>query len=448
MTYAEAVAYLEALVDHERLGFRRHMAGEVSLDTMRALALLLGEPHLGLRFAHLAGSKGKGSVAAMLEAIARAAGYVTGLYTSPHLLSPRERIRLAGRPISEAELAQLVEAVRPAIEEVRGGGQLNPSTFFEAYTAMALLCFARHRVDLAVLETGLGGRLDATNIVHPRACAITTICLEHREILGDSIEQIAWEKAGIIKPGVPVVVGEMPAEALRVIEAGAREVGAPLLRAPAARCLTAPVLGPDDDPAPQVIEVGEEPGRRYELSLLGEHQVQNAALAVALAETLTEGPGAAGLNIGAEAIATGLREVRWPARLQVVGKHPRVVLDCAHAPRAAAALARGLRDHFRYHRLWLVLGMSEDKDVAAFAAELAPLRAQVLLCRANLPRALSPQALKARADGVWDEAREMPDVAAAVDAGLAEAAKDDLLCVTGSVYVVGEAMTRLGVEPW
>ncbi len=169
---------------------------------------------------------------------------------------------------------------------------------------------------------------------------------------------------------------------------------------------------------------------------------------MALAETVGEAPGAESLRIGPEAVETGLREVRWPGRLQVVGKHPRVVLDCAHAPKAAGALARGLRDHFRYRKLWLVVGMSEDKEVGAFAAELAPLGGETLLCRASLPRALRPEALKGRAEGVWDEAREMPDVAAAVDAALAEAAKDDLVCITGSVYVVGEAMTRLGLEPW
>ncbi|MGD9518267.1 MAG: folylpolyglutamate synthase/dihydrofolate synthase family protein [Armatimonadota bacterium] len=448
MNYAEAVTYLEALVDHEQLGFRRHMASVVSLDTMRALSLLLGEPHLGLCFAHIAGSKGKGSVAAMIEAMARAAGLTTGLYTSPHLVSPRERLRIDGYPIPEEELAELTTAVRPALEEIRAMGQLSPPTFFEAYTAMALLCFARHRVALAVLETGLGGRFDATNIVTPAACAITSLSLEHTDILGSTIGQIAAEKAGILKPGVPAVVGELPPEGLAVVEERAAEVGAPLRRAPGVRIVTSPILGPDDDPRPQVIEIGDDPPHRYELGLLGDYQARNAAVAVALAEALGEALGQKAFGPGAEAVATGLRDVRWPGRLQVAGKSPRLVLDCAHTPAAAAGLATSLRRYFRYDRLWLVVGMSDDKDVEGFAAALAPLGGTVFACRAGLPRALPPEVLKQRAVGIWDEARESGNVAAAVDAALSEAGPGDLVCVTGSVYVVGEAMQHLGLEPW
>jgi dihydrofolate synthase/folylpolyglutamate synthase len=444
MTYDEAISYLEALVDHERLGFRRHMASEVSLDTMRALAVLIGEPHLGLRFVHIAGSKGKGSVAAMVEAIARAAGYRTGLYTSPHLVSPRERIRVNGEPISEEDLAAAVEAVRPAIEELRECGQFTPSTFFEAYTAMAMLHFARSRVELVVWEAGLGGRLDATNIVWPTVCAITTICREHTDILGSSLEQIASEKAGIIKPGVPVILADMLPEPLSVLEAQAKKVGAPVIRPPHTWAVECPIIGPDDDARGQIIETSGPPLARYELGLLGQHQVNNAAVAIAIAQVLCE----QSFNICNRDVAEGLRGVRWPGRLHIAGKRPRIILDCAHTPDAARALVAALKRYFSYRNAIVVLGMSEDKDAAGFAFALAHLEPRVILCQAKLPRALSPEALKQRAGDFWASATEIADVRAAIEAALSEAHPEDLVCITGSAYVVGEAMEYLGIDAW
>lgn len=443
MTYEQAIAYLDALVDHERLGFRRHMAETVSLDTMRALSVLLGEPHLGLQAVHIAGSKGKGSVAAMLDAILRAAGHRTGLYTSPHLVSPRERIRIDGQPIPEGELAELVSLVRPAIEEIRSGGQLNPPTFFEAYTAMAFLAFARHRVDVAILETGLGGRLDATNIVTPRVCAITTICLEHQDILGDTIAAIAGEKAGIIKPAVPLVLAPQAPEAREVIIARANAMGSPFYLAPQAEILHRPCMGPDDQPQPQTVRIAGRP-HSFSLALLGDHQAANAAVAVEIARILAD----AGLAIQPDHIAAGLARVRWPGRLDVVGKHPRIVLDCAHTPTAAQALCNSLQAYFRYSGLWMVIGMSEDKDVAGFARALSPLHPRTLLCRARLPRALTPEDLIARSDGTWNEAAVFETVNDALEFALSQAGPDDMICVAGSAYVVGEAMQYLGVQPW
>ncbi|MEN6546248.1 MAG: Mur ligase family protein, partial [Armatimonadia bacterium] len=205
MNYSEAVAYLESLVDFERLGFRRHFAETVNLDTIWRLLELLGNPQRGLDCVHIAGTKGKGSTAAILESVLREAGLVTGLFTSPHLVSFRERIRIAGEMATEEEIAWAVGEVQGPIEAMRAEGKLNPSTFFEAYTAMAYLLFRRRGVQVAVMETGLGGRLDATNTCEPVACAITTLGLDHTEILGHTIEEIAREKAGIMKAGVPVV---------------------------------------------------------------------------------------------------------------------------------------------------------------------------------------------------------------------------------------------------
>jgi dihydrofolate synthase/folylpolyglutamate synthase len=441
MTYDEAVAYLEALIDHERRGFAGPMSAWAGLDTIHAILALLGDPHLGLRCVHIAGSKGKGSVAAMTEAILRAAGYRTGLFTSPHLLSPRERIRIAGVPISEETLLRLVEAVRPAFEEVRDGSHLAPPSFFEAYAAMAFLAFAAARVDVAVLETGLGGRLDATNVVTPEVCAITTICLEHMDILGDTLASIAAEKAGIVKPGVAVVVAPQEPEAFEVIAGAAAQAHAPLVAPPAAHLLDAPVLGPDDDPRPQRLAVGE---RTYDLALLGDHQVGNAAVAVALAEALSE----RSFTLPDAALATGLREVQWPGRLQCVGKHPRLLLDCAHAPAAARTLVAALSRHFRYGRLWLVLGMADDKDVEGFAAEMAVLKPVTLCTHAPSPRALAPEELARRIAAHLASPTITATIAGALEEALRQASPDDLICVTGSIYVVGEAMRHLSLTPY
>ena len=293
MTYADAVAYLESLVDFERLGFRRHFADTVSLDSIRALLGLLGNPQHGLACVHIAGTKGKGSTAAILESILTAAGLRVGLFSSPHLVSFRERIRIAGEMVSEADIAWAVEQVQPGIERLRAESQLNPSTFFEAYTAMAYLLFRRDGVDLAIMETGLGGRLDATNTCEPIACAITTLGLDHTEILGDTIEQIAREKAGIIKPGVPVVTAPQEPAAMAVLQQVAQAVGARAFQ-------------------PAAVPEG------LRLSLFGDHQRVNLSVALGLVDVLRE----QGYTISDEAVRTGCRSVRWPGRLQIVGERP------------------------------------------------------------------------------------------------------------------------------
>ncbi|MCX7599145.1 MAG: Mur ligase family protein, partial [Armatimonadetes bacterium] len=386
MTYPEAVGWLESLCNYERTGFVAPMSRWVNLNTMRALLALLGDPQDGLRFLHIAGSKGKGSVAAMAEAILRAAGWKTGLFTSPHLVSVRERIRVAGQRIAPDRFAWLAGSVRPAVEELSSHPGLAPVTYYEAVTAMAMLGFAAERTDLVVLETGLGGRLDATNLVHPTVCLITRICLEHTAVLGNTLAEIAAEKAGIIKPGVPVVLGAQPEEAWAVLEQRAREVGAPIIRAPDAQVLEAPSFIPGTRPRPQTVVVGQD---TYELALLGDHQVENAALAVAAADALT----GAGLDVPREAVAEGLRTVEWPGRLQVVPGQPMILLDCAHAPAAAAALAEAINRYFRCARVWLVLGMADDKDVEGFAAELVRLRPTVIATAAQSPRAVPPASL-------------------------------------------------------
>jgi len=411
MTYPDAVAYLESLVDFERLGFRRHFADTVSLDSIRALLELLGHPQHGLPCVHIAGTKGKGSTAAILESILTAANYWVGLFSSPHLVSFRERIRVGGEMVREADIKWAVEQVRPAIERLRAEEMLNPSTFFEAYTAMAYLLFRKHGVELAIMETGLGGRLDATNTCEPMACAITTLGMDHMEILGDTIEQIAREKAGILKPGVPAVCAPQEPEAEAVLREVAEAVGAPLRQA-----------------SPADAEIA--------LSLFGEHQRINLSVALGLVELLRE----QGYAIPDEAIRAGCRNVHWPGRLQIVGERPWVVLDVAHNEAAAKALAAALPQMIEYDRLIAVLGLSAEKDAAAFCRVLAPLVEVAILTQAQISRALPVEELVRASEGMWRESVVAEDVATAMRLARERASEDDCILVTGSFYVVGEAM--------
>jgi len=415
MTYTDAVAYLESLVDFERLGFRRHFADTVSLDSIRALLDLLGNPQHGLPCVHIAGTKGKGSTAAILESILAAAGLQVGLFSSPHLVSFRERIRIGQQMVSEADIVWAVEQVCPPIEQLRAEGKLNPSTFFEAYTAMAYVLFRRPGVDLAIMETGLGGRLDATNTCEPVACAITTLGLDHTEILGDTLAQIAREKAGIIKPGVPVVTAPQQPAALAALHEVAAAVG------------------------PRAFQPAPLPDQQIELALFGEHQRINLSVALGLVELLRE----QGYAISDEAIRTGCREVRWPGRLQIVGERPWLVLDVAHNEAAAKALVTALPQMVQYDRLIAVLGLSAEKDAAAFCRTLAPLVDVAILTQAQIARALPVADLQAASAGMWRESIMAEEVATALRLARETAREGDCILVTGSFYVVGEAMERM-----
>lgn len=447
-TYAEAVAYLESLVDFEKLGFRRHFAETVSLDSIRALLDRLGNPQHGLPCVHIAGTKGKGSVAALVDSVLRAAGYRTGLFTSPHLVSFRERLRADGRMASEAEITDLVRQVSPAIEALRVEGQLNPSTFFEAYTAMAYLWFRGRGTDLAVMEAGLGGRLDATNTCEPIACAITTLGLDHTEILGDTIEQIAREKAGILKPGIPAVYAPQQPAAEAVLAAVAQAVGASLRPAPA-------VVGTEPPTRLAVPDSAEEWPRPYQrvtvqmaagpltvdLPLLGAHQAGNLAVALGLVELLRE----AGYRITDEAVGAGVAATRWPGRLQIVRARPWIILDAAHNGPAARAVAKALPGMVEYDRLVAIIGLSAEKDAFRFCAALAPLVDVALLTQAGLSRALPAADLQRRTLGFWCASERHPTTAGAVARALEWAGPRDCILVTGSFYVVGEAMAALAM---
>ena len=416
MTYSSAVAYLYRLQRH---GIK------LGLETMTALMVRLGTPQTRYRTLHIAGTNGKGSTAAMAAAVLQAAGYRVGLYTSPHLVEFRERIRVNGEMIAESQVAQLTEQLQTLCQP-----DLSP-TFFEYTTAMAFQHFADSGVDVAVLEVGLGGRFDATNVVMPMACAVTTISLDHQEYLGTTLSSIAFEKAGIIKPGVPVVLGRLEDDAWRTIEQVARERQAPVFR-----------LNEDfrtEGEGPQQFSY-RGLGMQYDgliCALDGRHQLDNAACALALL-------GAAApqrIAVTAEAVSAALRGVNWAGRLEVVDRRPTILLDGAHNPAAATALADYLTRSDRSHPsrpVVLVLGMMRDKDHRGFVEPLSDLVDEVVLTQADLPRSATAQELRASLEGLLPHPHVVPSLSDAMALARQLAIPDGLVCVTGSLMLVGE----------
>ena len=441
MTYPEAIAYLESLIDYERTPAGAAAARLWNLDRMRHALAALGNPHQQLRCVHIAGTKGKGSTAAMAASILTAAGHRTGLYTSPHLVSFRERIRVADEVIAEEDVAYLVSETKPVIEAMRDSEHGLPS-FFEAYTLIGSLYFARQAVDVAVIETGLGGRLDATNVVQPLACAITRIARDHTLELGDSIAEIAREKAGIIKPGVSVISAPQAAEALEVLQDAALERGAQLLVVGEEGGPRVTLLRSDHRQQTFTIDGVSGIYRNLQCPLLGAHQAENAAVAVGLVELLGEH----GLTVSEAAMRAGLRSVRWPGRFQIVGRRPYIVLDGAHDEAAAEALAATLESLFPGRRIVLVLGVGRDKDAGAIALRLCPLADRVILTASAYPRAMPADELQQVVRRFCRHTAGYTPVSLAVREALEQSRPTDVIVITGSLYVVGEAMRALGVR--
>ncbi len=434
MTYAEATAFLYGL---RRFGWRPGLA------TIERLVALLGDPQAGIPFIHVAGTNGKGSTAAMLDAMFRAAGRRTGLYTSPHLLSFTERIRVNGEPINEAEIVALTRELKALCSAhfalattAPAGDRLPHPTFFELTTAMAFLHFRRRAVDAAVIEVGLGGRLDATNVIEPRVAVITNIALEHEQYLGRTLAEIAGEKAGIIKARVPVVTAAR-GDALEVIRRRAAQLQACVIFVPDAYRWEVRASGLGG----HTVDL-DGPRRRYDalhIALPGRHQVENAVLAVATAEAAQD----QGLWLDAAAIRRGLAEVVWPGRLQVVEDGPRIILDGAHNPAGAEALAAFLAEHrAALGRLILVFGVLQDKDWTTMLRRLAPLADAIVLTHPPTERGADPAVL---APAVGHHASV--SVAADVERALAQARQaaraDDTILVAGSLYTVAAALRIL-----
>lgn len=423
MTYAEVVALLGRLA----------MFGmSPGLERTRRALSALGNPERAFPALHVAGSNGKGSTCAFAAAALSAAGNRVGVYTSPHLESLTERIAVGGAPISEERFARAVTDVLAACPwGAEGDGRL---TYFELVTAAAFLVFAEERVDVAVLETGLGGRLDATTCCEPEATAITPLSLEHVEVLGPTLAHIAREKAGIVKEGVPCVTAAQPDEALAELRKACDALEAPLL-------LEGRDFGWEDARTLNGVN------RIYDiekLGLLGPHQRTNAAVAVAGLEALES----RGVRVGAAAVVRGLADARWPGRLEVVRERPLVVLDGAHNAAGAQALAASLRALWPGRRVHLVFGVLADKDAASMLRTLLPLVASVELVRPASPRALDPATLLDLARSLTPYASADAAPAPATERALARATPNDVVLVAGSLYLVGEVRRSLrGLAP-
>jgi dihydrofolate synthase/folylpolyglutamate synthase len=417
MTYAEAVARLLALHGGEHAGMRP------GLERIEALLSALGNPERRYALVQVGGTNGKGSVAATLAVILHAAGRRVGLYTSPHLVSFRERIRVDGQAIAEDAVIDGIDAIGTQVTRL-------DASMFEATTALALDHFAREDVDIAVLEVGLGGRLDATTVGVPVATVISRIDLDHEAVLGSTLDAIAREKAAIIRGGPSFTAAQAP-EALAVLEARAAAVGVPLVRE--GRDLFVSVRA--RSLAGQRIDcLG--PGWRLEdahLALLGTFQPSNALLAVAAARAL---------EIPEDAIRVGLERVRWPGRLEVIGREPRLVLDGAHNPAGARALAASLRELLPGEPITLVVGIARDKDAHAMLAALVPLAARVILTAFDNPRAADPAALRA-ALPVTSAPVEVARSAAEALALARTPAHTATICVAGSLFLVGDVLAVL-----
>lgn len=423
MGYKEAVGYLYGL---QRYGIKLGLSNTLSLMD------ILGNPHHSFRSIHIAGTNGKGSTAAMMASILQASGLKIGLYTSPHLVSFTERIRVNGRPISEERVAELALALNSKLST------LNPisPTFFEFTTAMAFQYFSEEDVDIAVVEVGMGGRLDATNVITPVVSIITNIGYDHQEFLGTTLPEIAREKTGIIKEGVPVIAADNLPEVIEVIEKRCKDMVSNLyiygkdFRAERLRVQGSGVRVQRFD-----YSGIEKTFEDIETSLMGKHQVMNASLALATTEVISPE-----IKMDEATIRKGLKETRWEARLEVISRNPTILLDGAHNEEAAHALRKALEEIFApgHERIFLVIGMMKDKDIRGFLRVLVPLAWEVIVTAADYERAASPEILALESERYNPRVKTIGKVSDALDYAMSRANSQDLICITGSLYTVGE----------
>lgn len=443
--FEKALDYLYSFINFEQQPQDRYMSAKMDTSRPQRLLAMLGAPHQTFNTIHIAGTKGKGSVAAMCAYCLQAAGYRVGLYTSPHLQEFRERIRLLtptdsdGR-ISKMAFVTLIEKIKPVLVDVPD------VTWFEIITTVAFLYFAQEQVDIAVVEVGLGGRLDATNVVTPLVSVITSLSIDHTRFLGDTLPQIAYEKAGIIKPGVPIVSAAQKPEALAVLRQIANERGAPLS-----------VIGHKwrYSGGKQYPETGEQElvitaapthdfvpvPTTFTLALFGEYQLENAALALAALHIVR--PHYPCLTL--TAVRQGLAHVEWHGRLQILHQGPNtptLLADCAHNPDSAQKLCHALTHDYTYDRLWFIFGSARDKDFRQELLLLSPSAAGIITTTVNHPRSASPAELADIAAACGALAYPADDVDTAVTLAWQKAGPHDLICVTGSIYVVGDLLNR------
>jgi dihydrofolate synthase/folylpolyglutamate synthase len=424
MTYRDTLAYIYSYTNYERKGLPKYIMTNYDLARIEALLDRLGNPHHAFKSLLIAGTKGKGSTAAFAESMLRAAGYRTGLYVSPHLHTFRERIQMGGELISEDDVVRWTDQLRPHLEAIQG------LTAFEAITAMAFHAFAEAGVELAVLEVGLGGRLDATNVSHPLVAVITSISYDHTQLLGDTLSLIAREKAGIIRPGALVVSAPQVPEAMTMIEEVCEGRRAELV-----------VVGEEEyrwqtGRATLRGQFFELDGERYWIPLLGRHQLANAMTAWAAIDGLEE---RAGLSVPTTSRREGLRSTRWPGRLEILGENPYVVVDSAHNGDSANKLRAALQEFFPGHRIILIFGASGDHPFHDALQELLPVAHQTILTRSRHPRAAALERLSQTASSLGYSCSTAPDIPTALETVLDDAGANDLICITGSIFTVADA---------
>jgi dihydrofolate synthase / folylpolyglutamate synthase len=439
----EELRYLDALEWIHRLG---RFGIKPGLERVLTLLEMLGNPQQKIRFVHIGGTNGKGSTAAMLASMLRTAGYSIGLYTSPYLLSFTNRMAVNGSDIDHRDLVELVDRVRPLVESIGKDPELGDMTEFEVVTVLALTFFAEQEVDLVILEVGLGGRLDATNVVTPLLSIITNISLEHTEILGSTIEAIATEKAGIIKRERPLLTAAEDERTLSVFEARCTELEAPLIRIYSAPKDAGDL--PSATPA-AVLQKITATGQSFSykgfslqlddlfIPLRGAYQLNNAATALAAVEMLAK----SGFIVSDNALRDGLVKTEWPGRLELLRREPLLIMDGAHNPAAMEKLAEAMPIYFSYRRLILVIGMLADKDTAAMLGSIMPLADSVIFTKPLLPRAADPDDIARFAVDhfcMQNNYLVVHDHGEALDRALDMAGPEDAVLVTGSLYTVSD----------
>ena len=430
--YQETIQYLFDLQKH---GVKLALANSISLMEVMC------NPHRQFPSVHVAGTNGKGSTSAFIAAILRSAGYRVGLYTSPHLVSFTERIQINDRQISERKVVELAQRVRQGYQRLLSGPGVISPTFFEVTTAMAFSYFAEERVDFAVVEVGMGGRLDSTNVITPLVSVITNIDREHTEFLGDTLEKIAHEKAGIIKPGVPVVTGVEQPEVVMIVESEAATKRAPVYR-----------LERDFKPENVVSrdkQLFDYRGisssfEKITIGMLGRYQVDNACLALAAIECVC----ASGVAVDGAAVRRGLEQTHWQGRLERIARKPDIYLDGAHNPASMKKLASTVRIlKSDYKRIILVIGILSDKDYVGIIEEIVPLVEHVIVTKPQYARAMDVQALASAIQSFQRSLDIAENVAGAVAKAREISSSDDLVLITGSLYVVGEARALFFPQP-
>lgn len=435
-TYEQAMEYLFTTTDYEKQQRLRYNTTTFDLSRMNNLLKELGNPHKKIKCVHIAGTKGKGSTATMLSKMMEANGYKVGLYTSPHVTSLHERIVVNSRMITRKEFLDLLNRVHPVLKKT--DGQDDRPTFFEILTAIAFLHFCDHQVDIAIIETGLGGRLDSTNVITPEVVGITSISIDHQNLLGNTLDSIAEEKAGVMKKGIPVVTVEQDPAAMKILKKHAASLKAPLV-----------VTGKDLDFSYRFESSREHgphtriclttPTSRFEhlrVPLPGEHQAINCGLALAMLDRLK----AQGYKIDDEKAVTGLNAVSMIGRMEMLCPDPRILVDGAHNAASIRALIQAIGQHIPYDSLIFIFGCNADKDVRGMLNELQYGADKVIFTRSNSPKAVFPTDL---AEMYTDICSKMCQTAMTLREALRIArsavTREDLICVTGSFYLVGQA---------